>query len=136
MSNWEKRTAADGLATCADELAAAHAEAVKSDKAFSAVSAELAKARAEVELMQWLVRLVTPPNGLVLDPFAGSGTTGVACIREGLRFLGFELEEAHCEIARGRIREATLQPRRPLGSPELKRGKVDDRQLGLFGRTA
>ncbi len=59
-----------------------------------------------VSLMRWLVRLITPPGGLVLDPFAGSGTTGVACVYEGFRFHGIELEAEHCEIARSRIAKA------------------------------
>lgn len=57
-----------------------------------------------VDLMRWLVRLVTPAQGIVLDPFAGSGTTGVACALEGRSFLGIEMDEHYCEIARGRIR--------------------------------
>lgn len=59
-----------------------------------------------VELMRWLVRLVTPPGGLVLDPFAGSGTTGVACVREGFDFVGLELLDNHAQIARRRIEAA------------------------------
>jgi site-specific DNA-methyltransferase (adenine-specific) len=46
-----------------------------------------------VDLMQWLVRLVTPPKGLVLDPFAGTGTTGEAAFREGMRSILIEREE-------------------------------------------
>ena len=53
--------------------------------------------------MRWLCRLVTPPNGLVLDPFTGSGTTGVAALREGFRFVGIEREAQYVEIARARI---------------------------------
>ena len=56
-----------------------------------------------IAIMRYLVRLVTPPGGLVLDPFAGSGTTGCAAVLEGARFLGLELEPAHAEIARARI---------------------------------
>lgn len=56
-----------------------------------------------VALMRWLVRLVTPPGGTVLDPFAGSGTTGVAAALEGLGFLGVEREAEYAEIARARI---------------------------------
>lgn len=56
-----------------------------------------------IELMRWLVRIVTPPNGVVLDPFTGSGTTGVACAREGFKFLGFEQSEEYANIARARI---------------------------------
>ena len=65
-----------------------------------------------VALMRWLVRLVTPPGGLVLDPFMGSGTTGCAAALEGFRFLGFEREAEYVEIARSRIAHhaATLQP--------------------------
>lgn len=56
-----------------------------------------------VALMRWLVRLVTPPSGVVLDPFCGSGTTGVACIAEGFDFLGIELEEKYVDIAKTRL---------------------------------
>jgi hypothetical protein len=59
-----------------------------------------------VSLMRWLVRLVTPRGGLVLDPFCGSGSTGVACVHEGVRFLGLELDAGYAEIARARIAHA------------------------------
>ena len=55
------------------------------------------------DLMRWLVRLITPPGGIVLDLFAGSGSTGVACSAEGFRFIGFELDPEYAEIARARI---------------------------------
>ena len=56
-----------------------------------------------IDLMQWLVRLVTPPGGTVLDPFMGSGTTGIAASREGFHFIGVELNPEYVEIARRRI---------------------------------
>jgi site-specific DNA-methyltransferase (adenine-specific) len=56
-----------------------------------------------LELMRWLVRLLCPPGGLVLDPFCGSGTTGAAAVLEGRRFVGIELEPAFVEIAAARI---------------------------------
>ena len=56
-----------------------------------------------VELMRWLVRLVTPPGGTVLDPFAGSGTTGCACVLEGFDFIGVEREEEYVDLANARI---------------------------------
>lgn len=62
-----------------------------------------------LKLMQWLVRLVTPPGGRVLDPFAGSGTTGVAALRESFRFVGIELEPGYAAIARERIRKDAPQ---------------------------
>jgi site-specific DNA-methyltransferase (adenine-specific) len=55
------------------------------------------------ELMTYLIRLVTPPNGIVLDPFMGSGSTGKAAIREGFQFVGIEREEEYMEIAQQRI---------------------------------
>lgn len=57
-----------------------------------------------VELMRWLVRLVTPPGGVVLDPFLGSGTTGMACRYEQRRFIGIEREPDYMAIAERRIR--------------------------------
>lgn len=61
------------------------------------------------ELMRYLCRLVTPPNGLILDPFTGSGSTGKAAILEGFRFLGFEMETQYIEIATARIEWAIEQ---------------------------
>lgn len=55
------------------------------------------------DLMAWLVRLVTPPGGTVLDPFAGSGTTLVAAKREGFEFIGIERETEYVEIADSRV---------------------------------
>ena len=54
-------------------------------------------------LMQYLVRLVTPPNGVVLDPFLGSGSTGKACAYEGFDFIGMELTAEYIPIATARI---------------------------------
>ena len=55
------------------------------------------------DLMRYLCRLVTPPGGLVLDPFCGSGSTGKAAVQEGFRFIGIEREAEYVEIARARI---------------------------------
>ena len=54
-------------------------------------------------LMRYLVRLVTPPGGVVLDMFAGSGTTLVAARQEGFRFLGCDADEGHVRIAQDRL---------------------------------
>lgn len=62
-------------------------------------------------LMSWLCRLVTPPGGLILDPFAGSGSTGKAAMKEGFRFLGIEKESEYSEIARARIAHAAAEVR-------------------------
>jgi site-specific DNA-methyltransferase (adenine-specific) len=69
-------------------------------------------------LMTYLCRLVTPPGGLVLDPFMGSGSTGKACMREGFRFIGIDECPEYVAIARARIshelaRVEALAPRQP-----------------------
>jgi site-specific DNA-methyltransferase (adenine-specific) len=58
------------------------------------------------DLMRYLCRLVTPPAGLVLDPFCGSGSTGKAALLEGLRFVGVDLDPAHVAIAEARCQFA------------------------------
>lgn len=69
-----------------------------------------------LELMRWLVRLLTPPDGLVLDPFAGSGSTGAAAVLEGARFLGIEREADYVPIARARVAHwAAVARREPDG---------------------
>lgn len=55
------------------------------------------------ELMQYFCRLVTPPGGVVLDPFCGSGSTGIGALREGFSFVGIEREEEYVNIARERL---------------------------------
>lgn len=56
-----------------------------------------------IDLMRWLIRLAAPPGGIVLDPFTGSGTTGIAALREGRSFVGIEREAEYVELARARI---------------------------------
>lgn len=61
------------------------------------------------ELMRYLCRLVTPPGGIVLDPFAGSGSTGKGAILEGFRFIGIERESEYAQIAEARIAHAIAE---------------------------
>lgn len=79
-------------------------------------------------LMQWLVRLVTPKGGMVLDPFMGSGSTGKACVLEGVGFIGIEREADYIAIAEARIAHARQQAQEPAGKTSP--------QLGLFGEDA
>ena len=79
------------------------------------------KARANIhptvkptDLMRYLCRLVTPPNGTVLDPFMGSGSTGKAAKLEGFAFIGIEREADYLEIAKARIEETEKQKKLPL----------------------
>jgi len=63
-----------------------------------------------VRLMRWLCRLVTPPGGLVVDPFVGSGTTAIAAVLEGFRVVGCELDEHFADIACARLAHAQRWP--------------------------
>jgi site-specific DNA-methyltransferase (adenine-specific) len=63
-----------------------------------------------IALMRYLVRLVTRKGGIVLDPFMGSGTTGVAAIQEGMHFVGIERDPHYYEIATRRVSTAKPEP--------------------------
>jgi len=85
-----------------------------------------------VAVMRWLARLVTPPGGVVLDPYSGSGTTGVAAMLEGFDFIGCELSPEYVEIARARIAHARKFP--AMWEPGyVAPDEVPDEQLDLFG---
>ena len=64
-----------------------------------------------------LLTKFTDPGSLILDPFCGSGTTGVAAMRLGMRFLGCELDEQYADIARARIAAAAAHPRLDFDAP-------------------
>lgn len=67
-----------------------------------------------VGLPDWFIRLFTDPGDLVLDPFSGSGTTGVACCRNGRRFLGMEIDEGQCQRSREVLAGTTPENPDPL----------------------
>ena len=67
--------------------------------------------------MAYLCRLVTPPGGVVLDPFMGSGSTGKAAVAEGFRFIGCELSDEYAQIAESRITHAAATAK-PKPAPE------------------
>lgn len=71
-----------------------------------------------VEIVQPLLVSSCPGDGIVLDPFAGSASTGVACIRTGRRFIGIELEQKYCDIAVKRMEQELARPMLPLAEPE------------------
>jgi site-specific DNA-methyltransferase (adenine-specific) len=62
-------------------------------------------------VMRWIIERTTREDDLILDPFMGSGTTGVACVKEGRKFIGIEIDESYYAIAKRRIQEALMQPR-------------------------
>jgi site-specific DNA-methyltransferase (adenine-specific) len=78
-----------------------------------------------VDLMRYLVKLVTPKGGTVLDPFNGSGTTGVACKLEGFNYVGLEFDPEYCKISRARIQNYQWNP-----APEPE--PTAPNQLNLF----
>jgi site-specific DNA-methyltransferase (adenine-specific) len=67
-----------------------------------------------VELLKYLIEKITDAGDTVLDPFMGSGTTGVACVQTGRNFIGIEIDPGYFAIAQKRIAEAQLQMRLPL----------------------
>jgi DNA modification methylase len=64
-----------------------------------------------VEIMKWCIEKVSSKGDTILDPFMGSGTTGVACVQTGRNFIGIEIDEKYFAIAQKRIAEAQLQLR-------------------------
>jgi len=83
------------------------------------------------DLMRYLVRLVTPPGGVVLDPFMGSGSTGRAAVLEGLGFIGIEREVDYWHIAQARIEAATR-----MAEEAANDAAIDSAQQDLFGDAA
>lgn len=61
-----------------------------------------------ISLMEYLIKMVTPKDGIVLDSFFGSGSTGVACVKNGFKFIGIELEEEYIKIAEARIKATKM----------------------------
>ncbi len=82
-----------------------------------------------LKLMQWLCRLVCPPEGTICDPFMGSGTTGMAAVGQGFGFIGIELEAEHMQIARARIEWAAAGRAVDCGLEDAREPLA---QLGLF----
>ena len=84
----------------------------------SATEGTFHPAQKPVALLTFLVRATSTPDALICDPFMGSGTTGIACIRTGRRFVGIEIDEGYCKIARKRMEDELKQPRLPFqGAP-------------------
>ena len=92
ISSWENQTNGSGNVMGKSEPMQNHHPTVK-----------------PIALMRYLIRLVTPPDGVVLDPFLGSGTTAIAAVLEGRDWIGIEREAEYCDIARARIAAAEPQ---------------------------
>jgi DNA modification methylase len=88
------------------------------------------------DLMAYLIRLVTPKGGIVLDPFMGSGSTGKAAVREGMEFIGIERENEYFQIAKSRIEYETNKPiivETPAGKKVEVEKKVEEKVNQFFG---
>lgn len=72
------------------------------------------------DLMRYLIKLVTPPNGIVLDPFTGSGSTGKAALLDGFQFIGIELTADYLPIIEGRLRWAEQERINQVSANEVK----------------
>lgn len=84
-----------------------------------------------LDVMRWAIEHIPEPNRAILDPFMGSGTTGVACAKLGRRFIGIEIEPKYFDIACKRIEAAYRQPDMFIPRPEPK-----PQQLGMFTEAA
>jgi site-specific DNA-methyltransferase (adenine-specific) len=81
-----------------------------------------------IKLMQYLVKMITPPNGVVLDPFCGSGTTGVACKLDGFQFVGLEQDPEYAKIAEARI--TNYEPEVSIAKKPKEKNNIE--QIPLF----
>lgn len=86
-----------------------------------------------VALMRWLVRLVTPPGGVTVDPFMGSGAAGVAAVLEGFDYIGAEMDTEYFNISKSRIEHAQAYPEAWEKDGNNERQKADQAgQESLF----
>ncbi len=109
-----------------DELPRSTAPIFSSGKPLAHARANVHPTVKPIDLMAWLIRLVTPDGELVLDPFAGSGSTGCAALAERRHFVGIERGSDYLPIARARIaywqgKIAAHDGRRPAAEPRLGR---------------
>ena len=92
------------------------AKASRADRNSGGVVSNIHSTVKPQSLCQYLVKLVTPPGGVVLDCFMGSGSVGVAAVKEGFRFVGIEKSPAYFEIAKARLLAAIEERRRAVGA--------------------
>ena len=81
-----------------------------------------------IQVMQWCLGFL-PNAQTILDPFMGSGTTGVACVKLGRSFIGIEIDEGYFDIACDRIRKAYAQPDMFIDQPKAPEPKQEAMQL-------
>lgn len=113
---WDKRTGANSFADC--ELAWTNIDSVVKMYTVPLVGANAKDTQERyhptqkpITLMKWILEKYTSCGSTILDPFMGSGTTGVAAVQLGRKFIGIEIDETYYEIAKKRIQQAMLQMR-------------------------
>ena len=79
--------------------------------------------------MSYLCRLITPPGGLVLDPFMGSGSTGKAAMLEGFQFIGMDMDAEYCEVAKTRLEHALRSLDKPLETKKKSAKRTQDAEI-------
>lgn len=87
-------------------------------------------AEKPLALLRWLVKISTRPGDLVIDPFLGSGTTGVACVETERNFIGYEIDQTFFVMAERRIREAQQQPGLPMELQQSESTQTHQLELG------
>lgn len=126
VSGKERETGTDNLTAVSGAEMVGRTEGSAGTRSPRAGAGRTAKARKNfhptvkpVRLMRWLVRLVTPPLGVVLDPFAGSGSCGCGAIREAFDYVGVEINPEYAEIARARLAHYARHPAPPPQGAKL-----------------
>ena len=108
---WDKNNAGRDFADV--ELAWTNIDAVARRIVFRPMNMDGGKlhpTQKPIEVMKWCLNQIPPPAALILDPFMGSGTTGVAAVKLGRKFIGIEIEPKYFDIACKRISDALKQP--------------------------
>jgi DNA modification methylase len=83
----------------------------RADAYINSIKEKVHPTQKPVSLFKWILLNYTQENDTILDPFMGSGTTGVACVQTGRNFIGIEIDPDYFKIAERRIKEAQMQPR-------------------------
>jgi DNA modification methylase len=128
--SWDKCQPAEWYSTAHFELAWTNLDKVAKRFSMSQVVAysKMGKSHPSqkpLQLMQWCICHLPSNAETILDPFMGSGTTGVACVKEGRKFIGIELDPDYFDIACKRIRDAYAQPDMFVAAPAAKPEQLD-----------
>lgn len=122
---WYKRDAPPSMASCEIAWTNINANAKVFDWTIASTNAERCghPTQKPLALMQWCLTFL-PSKNTILDPFMGSGTTGVACVKTGRSFIGIEQHEPYFDIACERIRKAYAQPDMFVAPPVAAKQEV------------